>query len=50
MSGQKNEIPAAVGRELPDMSEKEKTYLMGFLESLAAKVSNQQMAAVRSSG
>lgn len=51
MSEQKNEILAAVGRELPGMSEKDKTYLMGFLEGLAAKVGNQQMTAeMQSSG
>lgn len=50
MSEQKNEILAVVGRELPGMSEKDKTYLMGFLEGFAAKVGNQQMTAGRSSG
>ena len=37
-------IVEAIGKEIPGMAERDKTYLMGFLEGLAAGVGNQQLA------
>lgn len=37
-------IVEAIGKEIPGMGERDKTYLMGFLEGLAAGVGNQQLA------
>ena len=37
-------IMEAIGKEIPGMAERDKTYLMGFLEGLAAGVGNQQLA------
>lgn len=36
MSEKKKEILAVIGKELPGMSETEKSYLIGFLEGFAA--------------
>lgn len=36
MNEKKTEILTALGKELPAMKEAEKTYLMGFLEGVAA--------------
>lgn len=47
MSEKKNEIMEAIGKEFPDMTERDKTYFMGYLEGLAAKVGNQQLSAER---
>ena len=38
MPENKKAILEAIGKELPNMTEKEKTYLMGFLEGVAAIV------------
>lgn len=43
MSEKKQEIIEAIGKEMPGMAEKDKTYLIGFLEGLAAGVNNQQL-------
>ena len=40
-------IVEAIGKELPGMAERDKTYLMGFLEGLAAGVGNQQLTVTR---
>lgn len=44
MTEKKNEIVAVIGKALPDMTQDEKTYLMGFLEGFAALVSNKKLA------
>ena len=49
MSEKKEEIIEAIGKEIPGMDEKDKTYLMGFLEGLAAGVGNQQLTAQQDS-
>lgn len=38
-------IVEAIGKEIPGMAERDKTYLMGFLEGLAAGVGNQRLVA-----
>lgn len=47
MTEKKNEILAAIGKELPNMTESEKTYLMGFLEGFAAFVGAASLTAER---
>lgn len=47
MSEKKNEIIAAIGRELPNMTENEKNYLMGFLEGFAANAGTKRLAVER---
>lgn len=49
MSKKKEQIVEAIGKEIPGMTEKDKTYLMGFLEGLAAGVGNQQLVAEQDS-
>lgn len=44
MYEKKKEIIEAIGEEIPDMAEKDKAYLIGFLEGMAAAVGNQQFA------
>ena len=43
MSKKDEKIIEAIGKEIPGMAEKDKTYLIGFLEGLAAGVGNQQL-------
>lgn len=44
MSETKKKIIEAIGKEYPGMTEKDKTYFMGYLEGMAAGVGNQQLA------
>lgn len=50
VSEKKEKIIEAIGKEIPGMNEKDKTYLMGFLEGLAAAVGNQRIAASQPGG
>lgn len=47
MSEKKETIIETIGKTLPNMTEKEKTYLMGYLEGIAAIVGTNQIAAER---
>lgn len=49
MTEKKNEILEAIGKELPRMTESEKTYLMGFLEGFAAVVGAASLTAEQDS-
>ena len=46
----KEEILEAIGKEIPGMAEKDKTYLMGFLEGMAASVGNLELFARADTG
>ena len=46
----KEEILEAIGKEIPGMAEKDKTYLMGFLEGMAAGVGNLELFARADAG
>lgn len=50
MSEKKETIIETIGKLLPSMTEKEKTYLMGFLEGVAAIVGTNRPAAVERPG
>lgn len=47
MSERKNEIITTLGKELPNMTEKEKIYLMGYLEGFSAGTGAEKLAAER---
>lgn len=41
MSEKKKEILEYIGREFPNLTEMDKTYLVGFMEGIAAMAGNQ---------
>lgn len=47
MDEKKKEIIEAIAKEIPGMAEKDKTYLVGFLEGMSAMAGNQQITAER---
>lgn len=46
MSEKKKEIVTTLGKELPKMTEKQKIYLMGYLEGYSAGTGAEKLAAV----
>lgn len=48
MSEKKKEILAAIGKEIPGMSETEKSYLIGFIEGFAANQNQTRLERVGS--
>lgn len=50
MSEKKIEIIETIGKELPAMTEPEKTYLMGFLEGVAAIAGLERLTGTTASG
>lgn len=47
MDEKKKEIVETIAKEMPGMTEKDKTYLVGFLEGMSAGSGNQQITAER---